>query len=60
LILNVPVDPISLYFDAPVMIFVTVLVLLLIKKDMKLTRLNGLILLATYIAYAAIRLFVLG
>lgn len=60
LILNVPVDPISLYFDAPVMIFVTILVILLIKRGMKLTRINGLILLATYIAYATIRIFVLG
>jgi cation:H+ antiporter len=60
LILNVPVDHTSLIFDAPVMIFVTVLLLLLIKKDMKLTRSNGLILLATYIAYAVIRIFVFG
>lgn len=60
LILNVPVDHTSLIFDAPAMIFVTVLLLLLIKKDMKLTRSNGLILLATYIAYAVIRIFVLG
>ena len=60
LILNVPVDHTSLIFDAPAMIFVTVLLLLLIKKDMKLTRSNGLILLATYIAYAVIRIFVFG
>lgn len=60
LILNVPVEPLSLYFDAPVMIFVTVLLLLFIKKDMKLTRVNGLILLATYITYAVIRIFVFG
>ena len=60
LILNVPVDHTSLIFDAPAMIFVTVLLLLLIRKDMKLTRNNGLILLATYIAYAVIRIFVFG
>jgi len=60
LILNVPVDHTSLVFDAPVMIFVTVLLLLLIKRDMKLTRSNGLILLAVYIAYALIRIFVFG
>ena len=60
LVLNVPVDHTSLIFDAPVMIFVTVLLLLLIKKDMKLTRNNGLILLATYITYAVIRIFVFG
>ena len=60
LILNVPVDHTSLIFDAPVMIFVTVLVILLIKRDMKLSRVDGLILLATYIAYAVIRIFVFG
>ena len=60
LILNVPVDHTSLIFDAPVMIFVTVLLLLLIKRDMKLTRSNGLILLAVYISYAVIRIFVFG
>jgi cation:H+ antiporter len=60
LFLNVPVDPVSLYFDAPVMIFVTILVLMLIKKGNELTRVNGLILLAAYVAYATIRLFVLG
>jgi cation:H+ antiporter len=59
-VLNVPVDHTSLIFDAPAMIFVTVLLLLLIKKDMKLTRNNGLILLATYITYAVIRIFVFG
>ncbi len=60
LVLNVPVDHTSLIFDAPAMIFVTVLLLLLIRRDMKLTRSNGLILLATYIAYAVIRIFVFG
>ena len=60
LILNVPVDHTSLIFDAPVMIFVTLLVILLIRRDMKLSRIDGLILLAIYIAYAVIRIFVFG
>ena len=60
LILNVPVEHTSLIFDAPVMIFVTVLLILLIKRDMKLSRIDGLILMATYIAYAVIRIFVFG
>ena len=60
LIMNVPVDPISLTFDAPVMIFVTVLLLLLIKRGMKLIRIDGLILMAAYIAYAVIRIGFLG
>jgi cation:H+ antiporter len=59
LIMNIPVEPLSLTFDAPVMIFVTILLLLLIKRGMKLTRTDGLILMGTYIAYAVIRLFIL-
>jgi cation:H+ antiporter len=60
LILNVPVEPISLNFDAPVMIFVTILVLLLIRRGMKLTRTDGIILMATYVTYAVIRIGFLG
>lgn len=60
LIMNIPVEPLSLTFDAPVMIFVTILLLLLIKRGMKLTRTDGLILMGTYIAYAFIRLFILA
>lgn len=59
LFMNIPVEPLSLTFDAPVMIFVTILVLLLIKRGMKLTRTDGLILMGIYIAYAVIRLFIL-
>lgn len=60
LFLNVPVEPLSLTFDAPAMIFVTILVLLLIRRGMKLTRIDGIILMATYIAYAVIRIGFLG
>jgi cation:H+ antiporter len=59
LFIDIPVDRLSLTFDAPVMIFVTVLLLLLIKKNGKLTRVSGIILMATYIAYAVIRLTIL-
>ncbi len=59
LFISIPVDRLSLYFDAPVMIFVTVLLLLLVKRSGKLTRNGGIILMATYIAYAVIRLTVL-
>lgn len=59
LIIDIPVEKLSLTFDAPVMIFVTVLLLLLVKRSGKLTRNGGIILLATYISYAAIRLTVL-
>ncbi|MDI9618469.1 calcium/sodium antiporter [Methanothermobacter sp.] len=61
LIAPVPVEPLSLSFDAPVMILVTVLLVLLIKQgDMKLKRSGGIILLAVYISYVVMRLFVLA
>lgn len=60
LFMDIPVEPLSLSFDAPVMILVTLMVLLLIKRGMKLTRTDGIILLATYIGYAILRLFVLN
>ncbi|MBI5679529.1 MAG: calcium/sodium antiporter [Methanobacterium sp.] len=60
LILNVPVEPLSLTFDAPAMIFVTILVLLMIKRGMKLTRVDGIILMAVYITYAVVRIGFLG
>ena len=59
LFIAIPVERLSLVFDAPVMIFVTVLLLLLIKRSGKLTRVSGIILMATYITYAVIRLTVL-
>jgi cation:H+ antiporter len=61
LLLSVPVDRISLTFDAPFMIFVTVLLMALIKMGKgKLNRTGGIILLLTYITYVVIRLFVLS
>jgi cation:H+ antiporter len=59
LFMSIPVEKLSLTFDAPVMIFVTVLLLFLVKRSNKLTRNGGIILLATYISYAAIRLTIL-
>jgi len=61
LIAPVPVEPLSLSFDAPVMILVTVLLVLLIRQgNMKLKRSGGVILLAVYISYVVMRLFVLA
>lgn len=61
LLLSVPVDNISLIFDAPVMILVTILLMVLIKLGKgKLNRLGGIILMITYIAYAVVRIFVFG
>ena len=60
LILSVPVEPLSLTFDAPVMIFVTVLLMALIKMGKgKLNRLGGMILITTYLVYAIFRIFIL-
>jgi len=61
LLLNVPVDRISLTFDAPVMIFVTLLLMALIKMGKgKLNRWGGIVLMITYMAYAIIRIFILS
>ena len=61
LVLSVPVEGVSLVFDAPVMIFVTVLLMALIKMGKgKLNRIGGIILLLTYTAYVIIRLFVIS
>jgi len=61
LFLSVPVERLSLNVDAPVMILVTVLLMLLIKQgNMKLKRVGGIILLLTYIFYALFRLFILA
>jgi len=61
LIMSVPVEPLSLTFDAPVMIGVTVLLMVLIKAGgMKINRLAGIILMLTYILYAIVRIFIFG
>ena len=60
LIMNVPVDRLSLTFDAPVMIFVTALLILLTRRGNKLTRFDGLVLLTIYIIYATSRLILTG
>lgn len=57
LIKSIPVDPLSLKLDAPVMIIVTILLLLLIKQgNMKLKRNGGIILFGVYLLYTFIRL----
>jgi cation:H+ antiporter len=61
LILSVPVEPLSLTLDAPVMIGVTVLLMLLIRVGgMKINRVAGIILMLTYISYAIVRIFIFG
>ncbi len=61
LILGIPVERLSLVFDAPVMILVTVLLMALIRTgNMKLNRPGGIILMGTYLSYAIIRIFILS
>lgn len=57
LVVNIPVEPITTYFDAPVMVLITLLLLLLIKRGMKLTRVEGVILVLAYVIYMFTRLF---
>jgi cation:H+ antiporter len=56
LFMNIPIDPLSVMFDAPVMVFVTVLLLLLTGRKMKLTRYAGLILVGVYVVYITTRI----
>ena len=55
----IPVDPLTIYFDTPVMVSITILLLLLIKRGMKLTRVEGSILVASYIIYMTIRVLIM-
>jgi len=58
-LVTMPVDPVALYFDAPYMISVYVLVIFLVKYNgMKLTRFTGIFLFSLYILYVILRLFV--
>jgi cation:H+ antiporter len=58
---NVRVETLSLYFDAPIMILITIVAILLFKfNNMKLNRTSGLLLIAFYIVYAYVRIFSLG
>ncbi len=61
LLVNIPIEPLSLYFDAPVMIFICILTLLLMRLNgRKLNRMAGVFLIIFYLAYAFLRIFILG
>lgn len=58
---DVRVETLSLYFDTPIMILITIITILLFKfNNMKLNRTSGLLLIAFYIVYAYVRIFSLG
>ena len=56
LFLAIPIDRLSMTFDAPVMIFVTSLLLIMTARKKKLTRWCGLVLMLIYLAYIIIRI----
>lgn len=61
LLVAVPIEPLSLYFDAPVMIAVSVITLLIMKfNGRKLNRYSGIFLMGIYVLYAFLRILVLG
>jgi len=53
---TVPVEQTTIMFDAPAMIIITVLLLILIRRGMKLERVEGIILVASYILFIGLRL----
>ena len=50
-------DKLSISFDAPVMILVTALLIILGYRESKISRIGGIILLSVYIAYVALRIY---
>ncbi|MBZ9570299.1 calcium/sodium antiporter [Methanobrevibacter sp. TMH8] len=61
LLVSVPIEPLSLYFDAPIMIGVIALTLLMMRfNGMKLNRYSGIFLIVFYALYAFLRIFVLS
>ena len=57
LFVTILVDKLSISFDAPVMILVTALLIILGYRESKISRIGGIILLSVYIAYVALRIY---
>ena len=60
LFITIPVESITRNLDGPALVLISILLLLLLKKDMKLTRISGIILLASYIVYIGVRIVYMG
>lgn len=61
LLMPIPIDHLSLYFDAPIMIGVTAATLLFMKfNGRKLNRFSGIVLMLIYVLYAFLRIGVLN
>lgn len=58
--ITVPVEQVAIIFDAPALIAITALLLILIRRGMKLTRIEGIILVASYVLFIGGRLFLMG
>ncbi len=58
LFMAIPIEKLSVTFDAPVMIFVTSLLLIMASRKKKLTQWAGLVLMLVYIAYITIRIYI--
>lgn len=56
LFVRIPVEPLSLILDAPVLMGVTVAVMYFMWTDMELRRVEGVALVAFYLAYAVLRI----
>jgi cation:H+ antiporter len=57
LFMNIPVDKLAVSFDAPVMIGVTALLILLSYRKSKLSRIGGAVLVTVYMAYIVTRIY---
>lgn len=57
LFMTIPVDKLAVSFDAPVMIGVTALLILLSYRKSKLSRIGGAVLVSVYVAYIVTRIY---
>jgi len=57
LFMTIPVDKLAVSFDAPVMIGVTALLILLSYRKSKLSRIGGAVLVTVYLAYIITRIY---
>jgi len=57
LFMTIPVDKLAVSFDAPVMIGVTALLILLSYRKSKLSRIGGAVLISVYVAYIVTRIY---
>ncbi|GAB4307951.1 MAG: calcium/sodium antiporter [Methanobacteriaceae archaeon] len=60
LFVKIPVEPLSILIDAPVLIIITIILLLFMRSKMELSRLEGLTLILIYVVYAFLRIFLLN